>query len=197
MQLLDALCLLEQLLRGGDNDDHVGKGVGMTVLVGNVVDILRRGKGGIVDVGCRQRFLPCHRDIVESHRTTRCNLNLDGVDRSDVVNPYRSAPTLSAVIFAEARDAHVGHALAIVYHPDKRVGACRHLNGQLGCRRASRVLKQYLLGLSHLELLCIEEVASTCHPGVAVYLVERMIIRRRGIERCQKLVAVDGQRRFF
>ena len=51
-----ALSLCEQFLRGWDDDDHIGLWVGMMILVGNVIDILRsgcnrrevRGRGSII-----------------------------------------------------------------------------------------------------------------------------------------------------
>ena len=54
MEALDALGLGKQLLTGGDNDDHVGRTVGMVVLVGNVVDVI--GDGDIArQAGSRTR----------------------------------------------------------------------------------------------------------------------------------------------
>ena len=54
MEALDALDLGKQLLTGGDNDDHVGRTVGMVVLVGNVVDVI--GDGDIArQAGSRTR----------------------------------------------------------------------------------------------------------------------------------------------
>ena len=54
MEALDARGLGKQLLTGGDNDDHVGRTVGMVVLVGNVVDVI--GDGDIArQTGSRTR----------------------------------------------------------------------------------------------------------------------------------------------
>ena len=51
MEGLQALGLREQLLRGGDDDDHVDLAVGMVVLIHDVVDILGQGQRCAGDVG--------------------------------------------------------------------------------------------------------------------------------------------------
>ena len=42
--LCQTLCLCQELLRCGDDDDHIGRCVGMVVLVGDVMDVFRHGE---------------------------------------------------------------------------------------------------------------------------------------------------------
>ena len=68
---LDALRLLQHLLRRRDDDHHIDGTVGMVVLIGDVIDVFRHRQVAGMDVGHRHRCVEGQREIVETETGTR------------------------------------------------------------------------------------------------------------------------------
>ena len=63
--------LSAQLLRGRNDDGHVNGLMAMQVLIGDVIDVVGRGEGAVLQVGGLRRFGKGQRDEVKPHRTAR------------------------------------------------------------------------------------------------------------------------------
>ena len=64
VECLQTFGLRAKFLTGRNDDDHVGEAISMQVLVCNVVNIFRDREGGSFELWCRQRLLPCKRNII-------------------------------------------------------------------------------------------------------------------------------------
>ena len=182
VEFLEPLCLLEQFLRGWDDDDHVGSPVGMVILLGDAIHIL--GCRNLTsETGKRRRLLPGYGYIIQMNRSTADWLYLDGILLPEILKRIGGAPFHAYRIGTAAgigRQIEIQGSQFLLVLPDLHlgVGAGGNSHHQLSPAASGRIGDDHLLGIAHLDGCRMEEIPSTLHPAEPIYFIKRMIIFR-------------------
>ena len=195
MQGRQPLGLLPQLLRGGDYHHHVGRAVGMEVLVGYVVHILRHGERCRRKAWGLPRCVAVERDVVEPHGAAGGLGDAHLVYRADVPQGEPGIPLAHDIVSARSR--HADRAYHAVVDADaghrRAVGREHHLQAAApGLARGS-----YLIVARHAdgEHLRVVKIAPALKPSEVIDLVKRVAVVARGVERvCECRAVLHGGR---
>ena len=192
MESLQALCLPKQLLRCRYDDHHVGKAIGMMVLIGDIINILSRW------MRTRQvRYwldgVPCHRHIVQANRTSMGCLDgnriLDTI-RCDGVNRLFLA---SLVILTGEVDRLGSYILPIESHLGGGTrSTCGYIDSQRHLLVACRIREYDIQAVPQVDRGLVKEIPSTRIPTVSINLVKRVIVVVGRIERRDKGGRING-----
>ena len=172
VELLQPERLRQQLLRRGNDDDHIGGRVGMVVLIGDAIEQLGHGKGRRREVGRRSRRGHGQRQIIQPHGALAGRLaQADDValaQQAAELEGLRLAASLRRVA-KDRRDVHLAHhrVVHLDAHHAQAVIAQRH-----GQRAAVGMSSQFIGGIRagrHGRLL--KKLAPAVIPGKLIGLV--------------------------
>ena len=182
VKFLEPLCLLEQFLRGWDDDHHISSPVGMVILRGDAIHIL--GCRNLTsETGKRRRLLPGYGYIIQMNRSTAEWLYLDGILLPEILKRIGGAPFHAYRVGAAAgiggqREVHGSQFLLVLADLHPGVGAGGNSHHQLSPAASGRIGDDHLLGIAHPDGCRMEEIPSTLHPAEPIYFIKRMIIFR-------------------
>ena len=182
VEFLEPLCLLEQFLRGWDDDHHISSPVGMVILRSDAIHIL--GCRNLTsETGKRRRLLPGYGHIIQMNRSTAEWLYLDGILLPEILKRIGGAPFHTYRIGTAAGidrqlEAHGSQFLLVLPDLHLGVGTGGSSHHQLSPAASDRIGDDHLLGIAHLDGCRMEEIPSTLHPAEPIYFKKRMIIFR-------------------
>ena len=196
MVCLQPLGLPQELLRRGDDDDHVDRRVGVVVLVGDVVNVLRHGNTGRCQVGPCLRGVVAERQIVEAQVGATGLADGDGiVGRQRVFNgkSLRGDGRL-AVAVGRRVDDNRSYLLAVHQHAGGEGTVVGEHHRELALRTfgGGKLVRALHAGA---EEAAVVQVAPAVIPGVVVDLAERVVVVGGGVVVGLELLLADGQRR--
>ena len=182
VEFLEPLCLLEQFLRGRDDDHHISSPVGMVILRGDAIHILG-SRNLSSESGKRRRLLPGYGYIIQMNRSTAEWLYLDSILLLEILKRIGGAPFHAYRIGTAAgigRQIEAQGSQFLLVLPDLHLGvgtggSCHH---QFSTAVSGRIGDDHLLGIAHLDGCRMEEIPSTLHPTEPIYFIKRMIIFR-------------------
>ena len=183
VKLLKTLCLCYKVLGSGDDNHQVGRAVGVMVLVGDAVDVLRCGQRCRAQVGKRHRLVERQLHVVESHVGRTRSLS----QLYTVVGLHQTVDSIGLLALDSrgvlTRRQRVGDG------PQERVVQCdAYLAGTVARQddaepSATVVARKLLIAwLISADGRALEEVATAVVPGVVVDLVERVVVGSGGVE---------------